>query len=281
MVEFFSEKLQTPIEFFNPLKNVTVTNAAAAESLAAKAQTVGELVGAALRSLDNCPIEINLRPQSVVREQDLSRRKPFLVAAAICCLLTLAAWWLFFDRAARITNEVLVGVNSDVSRLEGLAGQMNALSAEQKKLDALAAPLLLAAAERTAWVGILDELGAKLPSRYIWITDLQPLAGGKVPGSDKPGAPAAAATAPRPGQPPAGSPSISALEIKGLYLDNPPNEKEARIIDEFVENLKASPLFALPEEKEKIITQRTTPTGENWAYGYTLVLPLRNPILLP
>jgi len=95
-------------------------------------------------------------------------------------------------------------------------------------------------------------------------------------GSDKAGAPAA-----RPGQQPAGSPAITALEIKGLYLDNPPNEKEARIIDEFVENLKASPVFAIPDEKEKVITQRTTPTGESWAYGYTLVLPLRKPILLP
>lgn len=279
MVEFFSEKLQTPIEFFNPLKNVTVTNAATAESLAAKAQTVGELVGAALRSLDNCPIEINLRPQSVVREQDLSRRKPFLVGAAVCCLLTLAAWWLFFDRAARITGEVLAGVNSDVSQLEGLAGQIDALSAEQKKLDALASPLLLAAAERTAWAGIFDELGAKLPARYIWITNLQPLVGGKVVGGDKTSA--APVAPPKPGQPPVGPPSINALEIKGLYLDNPPNEKEARIIDEFVEKLKASPIFALPEEKEKIITQRTTPTGESWAYGYTLVLPLRKPIPLP
>jgi hypothetical protein len=173
-------------------------------------------------------------------------------------------------------------VNSDVSRLEGLAGKMDALSAEQKKLDALAAPLLLAAAERTAWAGIFDELGARLPARFIWITDLQPLAGGKVNAGDKPGAPAVAPAAPtRPGQPPAAPPSISALEIKGLYLDNPPNEKEARIIDEFVENLKASPVFALPDDKAKIITQRTTPTGENWAYGYTLVLPLRKPIPLP
>jgi hypothetical protein len=188
---------------------------------------------------------------------------------------------MYLDHAARITDEVLAGVNSDVVRLEALAGQMDNLSAEQKKLDDMAAPLLMAAAERTAWAGIFDELGAKLPARYIWITELQPMAGGKVLGSDKPGAPAAAAAPTRPGQPPAEPPSISALEIKGLYLDNPPNEKEARIIDEFVENLKASPVFALPDDKAKIITQRTTRTGENWAYGYTLVLPLRKPIPIP
>lgn len=278
MVEFFSEKLQTPIEFLNPLKNVTVTSADVAASLASKAQTVGELVGAALRSLDNCPLEINLRPQSVVKEQALARRKPFLIAAAACLLLSLAAWWLYFDRATALTDEVLGSVQSDVSKLEGLAGQIDKLAAEQKKLDATAAPLLLATAERSAWAAILDDLGAKLPARYIWVTEITPLSAGKPVAGEKTIAPPAPA---RPGQAPPGPPAINALEVKGLYLDNPPNEKEARIIDEFVDNLKSSTVFNLPEDRTKIVTQRTTPTGENWAYGYTLVLPLRNPILLP
>lgn len=275
MVEFFSEKLQTPIEFFNPLKNVTVTSAAVAETLSAKAHTVGELVGVALRSLENCPVEINLRPPSMVKEQDLAKRQPFLIAAAVCFLLTLAAWWLYFDRATVITDEVLAGVQGDVSRLEGLAGQIDKLALEQKKLDAAVAPLLVAASERAAWVAILDQLGEKLPARFIWVTEVEPISGGKPAAGDKvpsrPGQPAAAA----------GPSAITALQVKGLYLDNPPNEKEARIIDEFVDNLKSSPIFELPEDKAKIVTQRTTPTGESWAYGYTLVLPLRKPIPLP
>ena len=276
MVEFFSEKLQTPIEFLNPLRNVTVASAQVAESLAAKAHTFGELVGAALRSFENCPLEINLRPPSVVRDQDLARRKPFLILAAICLLLTLAAWWLYFSQAAKVTDEVLARVQADVSKLDGVSQEMEKLAAEQKKLEATVAPVLLAAAERSAWAEIFDELGAKLPARFIWITDLQPV-GGRSQGPDKAEPPGP----PKPGQPKPGAPAISALEIKGLYLDNPPNEKEARIVDEFVDNLKTSPVFALPEDKAKIITQRTTPTGESWAYGYTLVLPLRKPIPVP
>ena len=278
MVEFFSEKLQTPIEFLNPLRNVTVTSAAVADSLAAKAHTFGELVGAALRSFENCPLEINLRPPSVVKEQDLAGRKPFLILSAICLLLTLAAWWLYFSQAAKVTDEVLARVQADVAKLDGVAQQMDKLASEQKRLDGLVAPVLLASAERSAWAEIFDELGAKLPERFIWITEMQPI-GARNPGSEKPGA-AEPPGPPRPGQPRVAN-AISALEVKGLYLDNPPNEKEARIIDEFVENLKNSTVFALPEDKAKIITQRTTPTGESWAYNYTLVLPLRKPIPLP
>ena len=275
MVEFFSEKLQTPIEFLNPLRNVTVSSASLAESLADKAHTFGELVGAALRAFDNCPLEINLRPESVVRDQDLARRKPFLVLSAVCLLLTLAAWWLYFSQAASVTDEVLVRAQADVSKLDGFAQQIDKLATERKKLETAVAPLLLASAERSAWAEIFDELGAKLPARFIWITELQPV-GARGSASDRPEPPGP----PRPGQPRPGAPSITALEIKGLFLDNPPNEKEARIVDEFVGNLKTSPVFALPEDMSKSII-RTTPTGESWAYGYSLVLPLRKPIPLP
>ncbi|MBE2203124.1 MAG: pilus assembly protein PilM [Chthoniobacterales bacterium] len=278
MVEFFSEKLQTPIEFLNPLRNVTVNNPALADSLSAKAHTFGELVGGALRAGGNCPIEINLRPASLVKEQDLARRKPFLILSVVCLVLALAGVWLYFNQAAKVTDEVLTGVQADVSKLEGVAQQLDKLTAEQDQLKGLVAPLLVAVNERSMWARIFDELGAKLPPRYIWITELQPAAA-RPQGAGKPGAPEAAGPS-KPGQLRAGD-TIAALEIKGLYLDNPPNEKEARIVDEFVENLKNSTVFALPEDKAKIITQRTTPTGENWAYGYTLVLPLRNPIPLP
>ena len=273
MVEFFSEKLQTPIEFFNPLRNVAVSDAAVADALASKAHTLGEVVGVALRSFPNCPLEINLRPESMVQDLDLARRKPFLILAAVCLLLSLAACWLYFSQAAKITDEVFEGVNKQASELEAVSQKIDAIVLEQKNLEVKVAPLLLASEDRSRWAEIIDELGSKLPQKFIWITEMQ-LTSGRGSSSAEPPGP------PRPGQK-AGSPSISALEIKGLYLDNPPNVKEARIVDEFVENLKGSSVFALPDDKAKIITQRTTPTGESWAYGYTLVLPLRKPITLP
>jgi hypothetical protein len=86
-------------------------------------------------------------------------------------------------------------------------------------------------------------------------------------------------------------PAITVVEVNGLYLDNPPNEKGALVIDDFYDKLKAAAdhaagekiayPFSMGEDKSKIITQRTTPTGDNWAYGYTLVLPLAQPIVLP
>lgn len=293
MIEFFSEKLQMPIEHFNSLRNVTVADQETASYVANKAHTLGESLGCALRALGNCPIEINLRPLSVVREQDLAKRKPFLVLAAICLILTPAAWWFFYNRATTITQEMLDSVNAEAAQLEGIANQFTALEAETKKLQELAAPLILASSERTAWAAILDELGAKLPERFIWVTNLVPLSEGRpynfVSGAqNSPSAPSVTAqpanpsAPPRPGQAPSGPPKIDALQVSGLYLSNPPNTKEAKMIDDFVDRLQKSDLFKIDEkDKARVVVQRTTPDGQSWAYGYTIVLPLRNPITLP
>lgn len=300
MVEFFSEKLQLPVEFFNPLRNVTVGNPEVASVAQEKAHALGELVGIALRSLQDCPVEINLRPPSVIREQELARRKPFLVLASICLLVALGAWWYYFNHAATLTQERLDQVNAESAKLEGVANQFTAIETENKKLQDLAAPLIVAAAERTAWAEIMDELASKLPSRFIWVTRLQPISGGR-PYTIRTGAPDASSAAPAvsrpsppaggggPGRPPggqpeapSGAPKIDALLISGLYLSNPPNNKEAKIIDEFVEQLRKSPVFLLEgRTNQEIVTQRTTPDGKSWAYAYTIILPLRNPISLP
>ncbi len=296
MIEFFSEKLQMPVEHFNPLRNVTVGSPEVAAMASASAHTLGEVVGSALRNLGNSPIEINLRPVSVVREYDLAKRKPFLILAAICLILAPAAWLLYYNRATTITQEMLDGVNGEVAKLEGVANQFNSVEAEAKKLQETAAPLILASAERSAWSAILDDLGARLPSRYIWVTNLVPLSDGKPYNFGAPAASGGATTVtsvssqpsapPKPGaqgqQGGGGPPKIDALQVSGLYLSNPPNEKEARMIDDFVDQLQKSKIFKIEEkDKARVVIQRTTPDGQSWAYGYTLVLPLRNPISLP
>jgi len=284
MLEFFSEKLQMPIEHFNPLRNVTVASQETAAVVADKAHTFGEVVGCALRALENCPIEINLRPFTVVREHDVARRKPFLLFAAACLLLAPAAWLYYFNRASVITQEMLDGVNADVSKLEAKAAEFTALEDEGKKMQELAAPLILASKERAAWAAILEELGKKIPKRFIWVTDLKPLTDGKsfgLGGSTSSAASTSAPSAPpRPGADPAGPAKIDALMVSGLYLANPPNDKEARVIDEFVDQLQTSEIFKV-NERDKSKDVRTTIDGQSWAYGYSFILPLKYPITLP
>ncbi len=289
ILEFFSEKMQMPVEFFNPFRNVAVSARTDQAALAKSAHSMGEVVGLALRNVGNCPVEINLRPPSVVKAHTISKRKPFLIAAAACLFLALAQWAVFFHKAAEIKDKVLTQVSDQVRTLGGFASQFDKAESEQKKLQTVAAPLITAAIEREAWIRIIDELGAKLPPKFIWITSLTPLSNGRpitVGGKDarRPATATPSAAKPPPTKPGAkqtaeAPPAIDAIEISGLYLDNP---SQAKVIDDLVNNLQTSDLFAITDgDKAKIVTKRSTPDDQTWAYTYTIRVPLKYPIALP
>ncbi len=52
------------------------------------------------------------------------------------------------------------------------------------------------------------------------------------------------------------------------------------MIDQYVDQLAKSPFFKI-EDKTKTVRNRTQPTGDDWAYEYSLTVPLRKPIALP
>src|SRR6266545_5014832 len=104
MREFFREKLQVPIEFFNPLRNVAVAQSAPVNELTRAAHLLGELVGLALRSVSACPMELTLRPAVVARRQELEKRRPFFVMAAAAVILAIFGWGFYFTRAGQVAR---------------------------------------------------------------------------------------------------------------------------------------------------------------------------------
>src|SRR5207302_9441711 len=64
--QFFAEKLNVPVEYFNPLRNVQIDPSINLEELARSAHSMGEVVGLALRNLAHCPVELNLMPDSTL-----------------------------------------------------------------------------------------------------------------------------------------------------------------------------------------------------------------------
>ncbi len=286
MLEFFAEKMQMPVEFFNPFRNVAIGSGVDQSELSRFAPALGESVGLAARQIGDSPVSINLRPPSVVRAQDLDRRKPFLIAAALCLFLLLGLGIIYFTKAAAVKSEVVSGVTADVSTLQNFAGAFDKAAAEKKRLEALAAPLLTAAAEREAWIKIVDDLGQRVPADFIWVTQITPLSDNQpiLVGNAKEAAggavalPSAAPTAPS-GDGPQSEPAIDALRIDGLYLDNP---TQTKVIDDFVNNLVDSPVFDVKKgDSTTLVTKRSQPDDKTWAYSYQVVLPLRNPIALP
>src|SRR2546421_5054392 len=184
MREFFREKLQLPIEFFNPLRNVSVAQAAPVDEVTRSAHLLGELVGLALRSVSACPMELNLRPAVVVRRQELEKRRPFFIAAAAAIVLVFFGWGFYYTRAAQVAHSGAEKIRAINSPMQAAEAKINGLRKNTTSLDAVGAPLAAAINDRFFWTEILEDLNARLPKEDVWVSELIPLSGGKPIGVD-------------------------------------------------------------------------------------------------
>ena len=283
MREFFKEKLHLPVEFFNPLQNVTVSESAPMLDVTRSAHLLGELVGLALRSANACPMELNLRSASVVRRHELEKRRPFFTVAAACFLVALIGWSAYYTRAAQVTARSTEALQQKNDTMRAAEARLDKLKKQAASLDSVATPLITAINDRNFWPQILDDLNSRLPEADIWITELAATSGGKVLGAGErriveSAAPSAAATSPAPATGAAG-PAIDGIMVRGLYLYNP---KQQEIVLDYFRNLANSPFFTIdPKTPERVIKSNSVPNDAEWAFPYELQLTLRKPVKLP
>jgi type IV pilus assembly protein PilM len=266
MREFFSEKLQLPIEYFNALRNVAVGGKVDHQEAGKSAHLLGEVVGLSLRSITDCPMGLNLRPAGVVRAQELSKRRPHIVLAGICALLILAGFWVSFWQKAALEQKALESIQPKVSGLKVLEGKFDAVKKELKAQQDTVAPLLQVVNEREYWSKIIDDVNSRLPEKLIWITNFEPGTFNATGFNSSIGG--SLSERKSQDQPQSGG-GKAGVKITGLYIDNP---QGAAVVDEFVKNLSESPYYDAEMKK------RTPPTGTEWGYDYELQLTLKTPI---
>lgn len=277
-LEFFNEKLSLPIEFFNPVRRIGIGPGVDGESLSRSAHLLGECVGLALRELaGECPVAISLKAPSLEQAAADQRRRPFLVAAAAGLVGAIGLLGLYYHSAAGSLARINADIQASIAPLEQISQQISQLNDEKARLlkdgaDLAAAPLL-----RAGWVEIINELNQRLPEKFIWVTRLSPhpaVPGFALGDGDRTPQPATAG-----GETSASSePQITGLEIEGLYLEN---EAEAGVVDQFLQSLAESTLFAItPENKDSIVEVRAAQSGSHWGYEYKMIVPLKRPIPL-
>ncbi|MEO6569893.1 MAG: type IV pilus assembly protein PilM, partial [Opitutaceae bacterium] len=259
MREFFHEKLQLPVEFFNPLRNVSVAQGLNVDEIVSQAHAFGETVGLALRSAVSCPMELNLRPASVGRRQRIAEQRPYLVLAALCLLLALAGFWLYYQHAAAVTAAVVQEIEPKVGELKNFDSKIVAVRSDMKRQEDTAEPFLKAVRDREAWTKIVDEVHSRLPKDYIWITSFAAEERKPEPSSSTP---------PKPGAP-GPKPARTAFVVRGLYLENPQGPS---VVDEFKSKLDESPLFEV--DKDPATQTRSAPNENTWAYEYSFILAM-------
>ncbi len=277
--EFFQEKFPgMEVDYFNPLRNVAVSDDANTDSLAHATHTLGELVGLALRGLGSCPMELNLRPVSVAKAEKRAAQRPYLAVAGACVLTAVAAWWQYYEHGAVQATEKAEKLNQDAAPLLALDKKMKDARAEVDKLAESAHPLEKIAHERSYWPGLLADLNKRIPNNFIWITNLDivtPDAQKKEPDAPEP---AARPTSGRTAKPKGGSSVI--LMAKGLYLSHDAqNNTGPAVVDDFIAKLKESE-YVIPSEEARDGFVRANDDTNEWAFKFQIPLKLKNPINL-
>ncbi len=156
--QFFAEKLNLPVEYFNPLRNVQIDPGLNLEELAKVGHQMGELVGLGLRNLAHCPVELNLMPKSSLQVQQFSAKKPYLIAMMASLVAILFAFGYFHDRIAKIKRESLEKLQP---RLQALQSTDAKIKTEVKKLQVAqgqAVQLGEWLEDRSYWGKVLNDL---------------------------------------------------------------------------------------------------------------------------
>src|SRR5213594_2700068 len=112
--QFFAEKLNVPVEYFNPLRNVDRDPSINVEDLQRVAHTMGEVVGLGLRNLAHCPVELNLMPESTRRWQSFNQKKPYSITTVFSLMLVVASVGFLFDKLAAVRKTALDDLEKEV-----------------------------------------------------------------------------------------------------------------------------------------------------------------------
>lgn len=150
--QFFAEKINLPVEYFNPFRNIELDPSLDLDELSKYAHSFGEVVGLGLRDLAHCPVELNLMPRSSLQRQEFGSKKPYLIASVF--LLAMVVFAIF--RAETRIGGILQG------KVDKVSGPLASLTQNKQLLDT-------ADNQRKRFKGYADQMAQLVGERFYWI----------------------------------------------------------------------------------------------------------------
>jgi type IV pilus assembly protein PilM len=288
--QFFAEKLNVPVEYFNPFRNVQIDPSVNLEELARVAHSLGEVVGLGLRNLANCPVEMNLMPESTLRWQAFNQKKPYFMFTIFSLVLVLFAVGFLFQKLAESKEKEIDALQPKVTMLNSKSEQFKRaygrFTAAKKEADQIATWM----GERYYWGDVLGELrGAFIRSEDdvkkklsaqkpnveagIWIEQMTTLA---LAGQGNALAPALDSSAtPGATTPDQGAPiTLICRAVDLTAIDSAANGEIAYAVEN---QLKACPIF---DPKTTQLAGQTSPVDANGTFTFGVTITLLNPLKL-
>jgi len=156
--QFFGEKLNVPVEYFNPFRNVQIDPSVNLEDLARVAHAMGEVVGLGLRNLAHCPVELNLMPESTLNWVQFNQKKPYFIATVFSLVaVVFASAWLF-NKLVAVNNDELEKLKTELTPLQNSEQTFKKAKEARDKTQTEAAQFTGWLDARFYWADVFTEL---------------------------------------------------------------------------------------------------------------------------
>jgi len=304
--QFFAEKLNVPVEYFNPFRSLQIDPALNLEELSRVAHSLGEVVGLGLRNLATCPVEMNLMPESTLRWQSFDRKKPYFIATVFSLVLVAFAVGSLFKELAANKDSEITRLNPEVQKENHQVEVFTRANKELQKTQKEAGQLAVWIQQRYSWGDFLVEmrqaliraedsvkkkLAAQKPGTEvgIWVEQMTVAANLGAAGAAAPAAPVPEMRMPprMPGEmpprvpPPDSSPSADSTAkvitfvcraVSLTAVDSSANTSIAYAVEN---EIKASPLV---DPKATQLSPNISPDDANGTFTFTVNVTLLNPL---
>jgi type IV pilus assembly protein PilM len=170
---FFRDKLKVDVEYLNPFSAVSVAESIDADRVNRDLQSLGEIVGLALRRALTCPVEINLMPPDLVARKAFRRRQPFFAMSAAGIVLTMLCWWVYFNRMGRMFEDRVNDVSAEVKAFQLLTADLNRASDEREEAVQRLGDVAGVIGMRRSWGEILNAVH-RCMQEGMWVVELKP-----------------------------------------------------------------------------------------------------------
>ena len=156
--QFFAEKLNLAVEYFNPFRNIEIAPGLDLEELSKYAHSFGEVVGLGLRDLAHCPVELNLMPKSSIQRQEFANKRPYLIASIYAVALGVFAVYLTEQKITDVWEHKLDEIKPPLADLTSKSQQLTAALGQRTQLKTQADQMKELAESRFYWSRLLSDL---------------------------------------------------------------------------------------------------------------------------
>ncbi len=174
-LEFFQEKLNLPVEYFNPVRNVAIGKGVDASVVQREGHLMGELVGLGLRGIGKSEINIDLVPGVVEESRAADRRKPFFIGAAAVLIGGAVLWAVFQNVAAARAQDLTRTMVEQRDNLAPVKSEIDVQLRKEAALRQIASGYTDAESDHAFWMDLLAEVSGAFASDAVWLTDLEPI----------------------------------------------------------------------------------------------------------